>query len=296
MARPSAEERRAFEARVSARARRFDLRALVELLGSRGYPRESLLFEGNLEGGSSSLVHAVTFRQRPSTVVITVNMGLLGDSGLLPSYFLRLVERSADPDKFYDFIRFFDHVLIANYLAAVWPEDDPKVFGDYAAVRRTFLRMRGFSSKSSLHWLGQTIFPELGVRVSRIDFADPTEAHSFTTGLSLVDGTSVIGKVYEVDAKGFCVEIVAEEEVDSRGKSWATVVRARLQERMLPVLAPFRVPLMARLEVQSHASWARLAGPEQRPGFLGYDRLTADGESSHSILLYRGITGSNVQA
>jgi hypothetical protein len=292
---PLAAERRAeFEAKVSERARRFGLKALLDLLAARGYARESILFQGNPEGSATSLVHAVEFpaaRGGPR-VLITVNLGLLGDNSLLPSYFLREIEYSRDPERFYDFIRFFDHRLIENHVRAVWPEDDTRVYGDYAFMQRALLQFAGFSSVSSLHWFVQLLFPELRVRVSRGAFAAATSSHAFRTGQSRLDGSSVIGRLYESEAQGFLVELVTEEEIDDRGRSWANVLRDRIAQRVMPVLGPFRIPLAIVLRVLSHASWARLeADHGSSEGYLGYDRIRADSESGHSVVLFRGITG-----
>src|SRR5689334_19920688 len=141
---PPADARADFEARVSARAKAFSIKALLDLLLARGYRREQILFQGNPEGGASSLVQAVEFRRGAGiAVLITVNLGLLGDNALLPSYFLREIEHSRDPERFYDFIRFFDHRLIENYVHAVWPEDDARVYGERGLVQAAFMRLSG---------------------------------------------------------------------------------------------------------------------------------------------------------
>jgi hypothetical protein len=286
--------REALERRIREKARSFDLRTLVQLLVSEGYARESLLFQGNPEGGATSIVHDIEFRTRPTrTVLVTVNLGLLGDNALLPSYFIQEVEKSRDPDKFYDFIRFFDHRLISNYLAGVFPEDDPVVYPDYRSVQQAILRMSGFASVATLTWVGQAYFPELRVRVQRGAFARSTESHAFRTGESLLDGTGVLGRFYQSDAAGFVLELVAEEETNARGRSWAALVRRRLNERLLPVLAPFRLPLMVRLRVLHHASWARLDRPSaEESGYLGYDRIRGDADDGHSVVLFAGTTGA----
>lgn len=282
-----------FEDRVRARARDFSLKALLDLLAQRGYARETILFQGNAEGGATSLVHAIDFpRGGGMRVLITVNLGLLGDNSLLPSYFLREIEHSRDPERFYDFIRFFDHRLIENHVRAVWPEDDAHVYGDYGFVQSAFLKLAGFSSVSSLHWFVQLLFPELRVHVQRGAFSATTQSHAFRTGQSRLDGSSVIGRVYESQNQGFLVELITEEEVDDRGRSWAGVLRERLAQRLLPVLAPFRIPLAIVLRVLTHASWARLeAGPGRSDGYLGYDRIEAEAESGHSVVLFRGVAG-----
>lgn len=289
-----ADARARLERKIRDKARRFDLRKLVDLLVASGYPQESILFQGNPEGGATSLVHDVEFCADPrGTVLVTVNLGLLGDNALVPSYFLREIEKSDDPERFYDFIRFFDHRLVINYLHAVFPERDPAVYPDYQGVERALLRMSGFASVAALEWIGQAYFPELRVHATRHAFSNATEMHAFRTGDSPLDGTAVIGRFYESDAQGFALEIVADEETDDRGHSWAMVCRRRLEERLLPLLAPYRLPLVIRLRVLHHASWAKLDRPsEQASGYLGYDRIRGDAESGHSVVLFRGITGS----
>ncbi len=283
---------RGFEERVRQRARAFSLGPLIDLLVAHGYRRDQLLFESNREGGATSLVHAIEFRAGGAEVLITVNLGLLGDNTLLPSYFLREVESSRDPQRFYDFIRFFDHCLIENYVRASWPEHDPDIFGDYALLCTAVLKLIGLDSVSSVHWLVQSAFPELGVRVTRGAFPSATGSHACRTGLSRLDGSSVIGRVYETEAQGFLIDLVTDEEAYDRHHNWAAIVRSRLNERCLPVLAPFRLPLRVVLTVLSHASWARLESLRAKTsGYLGYDRIRADEDSQHSVVIWSGIAG-----
>jgi hypothetical protein len=292
------EARAQLERKIRERARAFDLLTLVQLLERSGYPRDTILFQGNIEGGATSIVHDVEFRERPApTVLISVNLGLLGDNSLLPSYFLREVEKSDDPERFYDFIRFFDHRFVTNYLYGVYPEADRVVYPDYGSVQQAFLRMGGFASVATLVWLGQLYFPELRVTAHRGAFPQSTEMHAFRTGESPLDGTSVIGRFYKSEAQGFSLELVAEEETNARGRSWAAIVRKRLKERLLPILAPFRFPLLVKLRVLHHASWARLDLPtEEESGYLGYDRIKGDPESGHSVVLFLGTTGRDATA
>jgi hypothetical protein len=288
----------AFEERVRQRARHFALKPLIDLLVAHGYRREQLLFESNREGSATSLVHAIEFRSAGADVLITVNLGLLGDNALLPSYFLREIEHSRDPQRFYDFIRFFDHRLIENFVRASWPEDDPDVYGDYTLLCRAALKLVGLDSVSSLHWFVQHLFPELGVRVTRGAFPSSTHSHACRTGISKLDGSSVIGRVYETEAQGFLIELVTDEEAYDRRRTWAAVVRARLNERCLPVLEPFRLPVRVVLTVLSHASWARLESAEaETTGYLGYDRVMAKTDSRHSVVIWSGVPGeSDAQA
>jgi hypothetical protein len=282
----------AFEERVRREVRKFALKPLIDLLVAHGYRREQLLFESNREGSATSLVHAIEFGSGGADVLITVNLGLLGDNGLLPSYFIREVEHSRDAQRFYDFIRFFDHRLIENFVRASWPEDDPDVYGDYTLLCRAVLKLVGLDSVSSLHWFVQHLFPELGVRVTRGAFPSSTQSHACRTGISKLDGSSVIGRVYETEAQGFLIELVTDEEAYDHKRTWAAVVRARLNERCLPVLEPFRLPVRVVLTVLSHASWARLESANaETTGYLGYDRVMAKTESRHSVVIWSGVPG-----
>jgi hypothetical protein len=285
------------EQRLTREARRFELKPLLDLLLSNGYRRDQILFESTAEGSSSTMVVGVEFRENPQMVVVTLSLGLLGDNSLLPSYFLQIVEKSDDPERFFDFLRFFDHRLIENFLRAVYPEDDGAIYKDFPEVERAFLKMLGLGSVSTLEWLSQLHFPELRARVARRAFSSATASHAFRTGRSALDGTGILGRVYESDAAGFVLDLVANEETDMRGRGWATLVQTRLRERLLPTLAPFRIPLIVRLHVLFHASWARVDFPfADEHGYLGYERFRGDPDQGHTMVLYRGNTGETVSA
>lgn len=283
-----------FEERVTRTARAFELKPLLDLLRKYGYRRDQLLFESNREGGATAIVQAIEFRRSGGTtsVLITVNLGLLGDNALLPSYFMREVEKTHDPQPFYDFVRFFDHQLIQNYLRATWPEDDATVYGDFGLVHRAVLNLAGCGSVSSLHWFTQLVFPELRVRVTRDTFAAATSSHACRAGISVLDGSSVIGRVYETESQGFLVELITEDEQYDAEHTWAGVIRKRLLERYLPVLAPFRPSVLVVLVVLSHASWARIeTAPDEATGYLGYDRIRGKPDTRHRVVLFSGVAG-----
>ena len=100
------------QARIERRAREFELGALLRLLGEEGYGHEDILLESNAESqAAAGVVEAVRFQENPRRVSVVVNMGLLGDQSLLPSYFQEIVERARDPQPFFDFIRFFEKAI-----------------------------------------------------------------------------------------------------------------------------------------------------------------------------------------
>lgn len=276
------------QARIERRAREFELGALLRLLGEEGYGHEDILLESNAESqAAAGVVEAVRFQENPRRVSVLVNMGLLGDQSLLPSYFQEIVERARDPQPFFDFIRFFDHALLENHARAVAPEEDERMYTDWSATKRSYFQMLGPGSVSTLAWLFQLYFPELRSSVSRHAFQSASARHALRAGHSRLDGTAVVGRVYDATTPGFSVDLCAEYEADGVGVAWPHVVRERLSRHLLPLLAPARVPLTVNLVVLSHASWARLS----RTGFLGYERLAGDATAPHRILLFQGNTG-----
>lgn len=262
------------------------------MLETEGFAREEVLFESNPEPvAGGALIEAVTFFGEPARrVVVTLNWGLLGPDALLPSYFLEIAEQARDPDALFDFLRFFDHRLLERALTALHPEEDRGLFADFERAKGFYFRMLGLGSVATLQWLFQHYFPELRARVTRQPFRNATSIHALRTGSSHLDGTAVLGKVYEADAAGLRVELLADEEVNDVGVAWPHVVRDRLSNQLLPLLAPFRMQLLVSLTVLVHASWIRLA-PE---GYLGYERVRGEAESGHRIVIYEGNTGEQV--
>lgn len=280
-ARPSVRER------IVARAREFDLGPLLRLLEAEGYAPEDIMFESNPELVSSArLIETVTFPPgREKRVLITLNLGLLGQNGLLPSYFLAVAEQSRDPEIFFHFIRFFDHRLIAALHEAVHPETHAHLWKSWEHVKGFYFRMLGLPSTSTLHWLFQLHLPELRVRVCRHTLASTSSVHALRLGQSRLDGTAVLGQSYESDNNGFRVDVYADEERGSRGASWPRVVRERLEQELLPLLKPARIQLVVTLTVLERPSSARLA----TDGFLGFGRVGEHGEQRHTMVILDSI-------
>lgn len=275
---------------VVARARQFDVRALLAVLRELGYPRDAVRFRSNPENvGARTLIHDLQLVERPHRqAIITLNLGLLGANGLLPTYFAAVMETAPDPEKFYAFIGFFDHRLLAALFDATDPEREGGLFRDFQGVQRACFHMLGVASASTLHWLFALYFPELRVDVKRRPFHSSTSSHALRIGRSKLDGSSVVGTRYDSAATGFRVRLWCDEEVHTSGQLWAQVVKERLDERILPAIYAFDVPLMVVLHVNPHASWAELS----HAGSLGYDRLKGDEESGHEIVVFHGRTGS----
>ncbi|RKH12222.1 hypothetical protein D7X74_24025 [Corallococcus sp. CA047B] len=284
------------ERRIRARAKDFDLGPLLRLLESQGYVRDRVLFESNPEPvASASLVEAVTFHASPvRRVVVTLNLGLLGTPGLLPSYFLQVAEQLPEPEPFLDFIRFFDHRLLLALVEALHPERNVSLVGDWERTKGFYQRMVGVDSQATLQWLFQQVFPELRVTCCRRSFRTRFSGMRPTFGPTPLDGTGILGNTYAADIGGFQVELLADEESDMRGRDWPSLVRHRFHRHVLPLLVPARLRLEVVLTVRAHGRTVRL-GPRPR-GQLGYERLPGAEGKPLRQLIYLGDTAVPVAA
>lgn len=282
-------ERLGRQARISRKARQFDLVALVRLLKRDGFDARDIFIESNPDGGSgATLIERVTFDPgRARRVTIVVNMGLLGSTSPLPSYFLQLIDKAEDPDAYEAFIHYFDNVVLRELVNAIAPDEDVRLWGERDVTKRSYFGMMGVNSVTTLAQIFRWYFPELRSLVRRHAFKRSTAAHAFRTGVSHLDGTGVVGRLYESDAEGFMVELFAEDEVNGTGQAWPHLVRERLEKHVLPRLDVVRMPMTVALTVLTHESWAKL----QFEGYLGWERVVADSEGGHRMLIFSGFTG-----
>lgn len=278
-----------FQRRVKRRAREFDLPPLVRLLRRRGYSLEEIFVESNAEQGAEpTLVHDVSFENAPRRrAFITVNMGLLGSSSPLPSYFFELMEKATNPEPFEDFIHYFDNVVLRELVRSVTPEDDHQLSGAPAQTKASYFGMLGPGSVATLRQVFAWYYPELGVDVRRHAFRQSTSAHACRTGISRLDGTGVVGKHYRSEAEGFRIELFSEEERTDDGRSWPHLVKQRLETKVLPLLRGTSIPLKVALNVLSHETWAKL----RHEGYLGFERVMADEAGGHRMRIFSGFTG-----
>ncbi len=274
------------KALIQARAYSFDPARLIDLLAYYGVPREDITFESNPDRASASTIDSIRF-QDDGRVLVRVNMGLLGDTGTLPSYFQLVVERSGTIESFRDFVRFFDDRLISSLIRATYPERDPTLFGHWPSAVVNFRRLSVVGSGALLQSLLAKTFPELRVHVQRTSIFRSDAGASLVMGENLLDGGGLLGEGRMADPNGFAVTLVAFEPTASGGRRWPGLIARRFVERVEPVLAAQRLAFDMELVVVDHEERAGL----QKAGFLGYERMGGASESVHRVRLYRGVVG-----
>ena len=280
------DRRQLLKNKISDNAAKFEILPLIRALQSIGYSFDDILWRSSRNTASmNSVIESVEFMSPNSAYVrVCLSQGLLGPDSLLPSYFFRMLEKMPDPEPFYQFIHFFDHSLLREYVRALYPQFNTKVIGNWSKVKKSYFGMLGVNSESTLAWFFQLYFPELVVQVKRKGLAVTSDNYAFRTGQSMLDGTGVIGNEYASEAAGFTVQLIAPEELNDNGKIWPLVVRQRLESHVRPLLGQYRLNLNLNVLVSEHATWAGI----QDSGFLGYDRIRGKADSGHQVSIHSG--------
>ena len=170
------------EAQISERIHDFDIISLIRVLMSIGYSREEITFRShNSICSQPALIQRIEFRRDPvREAIITLNMGLLNAQSPLPSYFKKKTENEEISERsFVDFIGYFDHHLIHDYIGNIYPEINSAFFPNWELAKRRYLQILNLKALGTMHWLFQVTFPEIGGDGGK---CRPQQQHANETG------------------------------------------------------------------------------------------------------------------
>ena len=272
--------------RVMARAAEFDLLPLLQLLVHIGYSRDQIRFASSHTCVSqASLVREVSFQDDPRLAIVRLNMGLLGPQSPLPSYFFKKMESATVTQAgFEQFLGFFDHLMLSDYVRTIYPELDARVFPDWEEYKLRELQMLNLRSTATLHWMLGLVFPELEIRIEKVIAGRAVDAGQFALGRGTLGGDAVMGRSVEVPVLSRQVTLVPETERTPLGVPWPREARERLNKLVFPVLASVGVDLTVYLEVYTERTYARLQGGS----YLGYDRIKGQQATYRRIKIVSG--------
>jgi hypothetical protein len=282
------DEVRRIEGRIRREAGRFDIPSLLTLLETLGWRRDEIRFMSHHSTTSQpGLVHGVRFISDPRRVEIVLNLGLLSAQSPLPSYFFkRMEEVGFDADAFAAFVGFVDHGTLSDFVHALFPETDERLFQSWELYKRRELQLLNLASTATLQWLFETVFPDLGVTIEKAVVQRELETGTVRLGTAILGGDAVLGRKVRVPVQTRRVALVSESERASSGKAWPVEIRERLDAVILPILASVGVDIEVQLEVRSQQTWARL----ESQSYLGYDRMQGGQASYRRIRLFSGYT------
>jgi hypothetical protein len=275
------------EQNISKKIHEFDLVSLLQLLEFLGYQPEELHFKSHFSTSSQpSLIHQIEFYAEPSRmVVITLNLGLLSAQTPLPSYFLKKVDAGyIDTKSFVDFIGYFDHFLIRNYLLNIHLETNRALFSDWEVTKRRYLQMLDLKSCSTLHWLFELVFPELGVQVDKVSLKRQLRTAHLKLGETILGTDAILGEKTGVPVSGRRITLFSEFEITDSGEPWPREIKQRLDTLIFPIFRAVGMELEIILVIRAQKTWAVL----QSDSYLGYDKIRGGGEQYRRIRIFSG--------
>ncbi len=275
------------EALIKEKIHEFDLFSLLKTLGYAGYRIDDILFKSHSSICSQrGLIQDIRFLTRPHRhAVILLNFGLLAAQTPLPSYYLKkMAEDNFDISSFEDFIGFFDHQLIKNYIFNLYPEMNPELFPDWEKEKRWYLGMLDLKSNGTFHWLFEIVFPELSVQVDKTSPNREVMTVSPRLGYSILGENAVFGRKVKVSVSGCRITLLSENEFTNTGETWPNEIHRRLNTQIFPLLRPVGVDLEILLVIMSQKRWAKL----HSESYLGYDRMRGGEARYRRIKIFKG--------
>ncbi len=280
------------EERIARNACRYDLPALLTELHALGYHDDDIEFRSHRTSCHQAyVIESITFERQPrQRAVITVNLSLLGPQSPLPSYFQQVLERQ-EGGSLSAFLNFFCHRLLRADVMGMFPERDPSLFGDFGRTRQQLMSLLGLRSLSTVHWLFQSVFPELEVAARRTLLERQVCTRAMVIGeWSFGDGT-ICGGVTTMRVSAFAVTLYCEEPDTGEGEPWARAAAVRLHEVLFPILQAQGLFLEVSMVLRDQSSIMVLS-PQQ---YLGYQPMNAGnepsertGRSARTVILWSG--------
>ncbi len=274
---------------IEARAKDFEIPALLDLLASLGYGPGQIEFRGKpARRPQPSLVEAVEFPSRSGEVraVITVNLGLLSCRSPLPSYFQRFLRDASYGEGLTELLRLLDNSLLHTRLSASRPEC---VLSEWREVQHDFVRSYGLDSPLGLQWLCRQVFPELGVLVRRV-----TDERSVPFIGARLDnesklGSCSLGRQTKIGVHELELVLICEDANYNRETPWIVEGDRRLREALFPLLDEVCFSLTVVFVQLDRAARARVSSSS----YVGYDPMLPSSKPRPSarpahVWLYRG--------
>jgi len=270
------------KARLRREAWRFDIHALVALLGHYGVELKDVVIKGHFGFESQPrYIRSLDFDAN-DTPVITLYFGLLGADSILPTYFFRMAESGIFNElHFHQLVGFLDRYLLKTWLKGLTMQPIANRLQQEIWLRS----MQNLASLANLAWLFELVLPEFQVRIERIERTMSHQARPARVGVSKIGHEMILGDRFSIP--GYChrVTLIADEEFYKPGQPWHEVVPKRCDAYINPLLQGLDIYIEIWLVVRSTQSWVTLT---ERGNYLGYERLKGMENQYKKVLIHSG--------
>ena len=278
---------RELEKEIEKKIFKFDVQPLLYLLNKLGYTEDNIMFKSAYSTCSQpSLLAGIQFIEKPKPeVVIYVNWGILSPQTPLPSYIFKTIGDSFGGSKsFIDFVNFFDHHLFKSFIAASYPETYDISGVSWEDLKRSFLKLTGIKSVSSLHWLFQKIYPELDVNVKKTILKQDAYNDGLRLGYCKLGDPHSLGRSTSLPVNAFTITLYADGAYDYCMVPWPVEALKRFDRDVRQFLSNLNVNMELFLIIREQNTMARLS----LESYLGYDKIRGDHLNKRRIKIFRG--------
>ncbi len=266
---------------------KFDLISLIRVLERMGYDLNSIIFKSyDSLGSQSRIVQKVKFKNGSYPYVeVYLNLGLLSPQSPLPDYFRKKADEDIEVSrKYVDFIGFFDHQLLKNFILNVYPELNEHYSPKRYEVKKQYLELLNFKSVHFLHWLFTSTFPELKVEVKKDIFKKKVKTSPTILGKTTIGMGSVIGQQTVVQSDARIITLYSDDETTENNIPWPKEVKDRLVKYIFPILKGKEIMLEIFLVFTTYRSWIKL----HSNSYLGYDRIWGKKGNFRRVRIFKG--------
>lgn len=273
--------------RLKRRINEFDIFALLDLLEHLGLDLNQIEFKG-YRGNESQpgMVRSIDFKKN-GKVSVEFFYGLLGANSPLPSYFFRMADNGEIDDlHFSEFFGFIDQALIKTWLKTMYPERFNISYMFRESRRNWISAFSKLGSINQVKWLFDLVFPELQVRVNRIQVTNTQAARPAVIGKSKIGIEMILGHQFPTLDYRYVVKLICYDEIFRMDIPWRTEIEDRLHGRIFPLLAPLSLNMEIVLTILESKSWMTLS---EQTSYLGYERLKNDQARNKQIPIHLGL-------
>jgi hypothetical protein len=272
--------------KITDQIREFDILALIHLLKEMDYTHKNIYFKGVYSDASSaSLIDSIQFKKKPlKEVIIKINWGLLSVHSPLPSHIFKQIDDGyGNPENFFKFINFFNHMLFEKFIAAIYPEIEGVEELSWHDIKENFLVMMNPKSISSLHWAFSLVYPELDVEVVASQQYRSIRNDTIRIGHSHLGSAHCLGQAVSLPINSYKISLYSNHLYNGT-KSWSKLALERFVEQLYLFLSNKNFHLEIFLIIRGDTNIAKVS----KEAYLGYDRIDGGIKKDNRIMIFSG--------